>query len=92
MIQLKKKKEINIVNMIDIATAKVKINNYGELIKTQHKRVIAFIVKQAQTLKKFKDVEKFFLEFRTKQIYDLLQNKTLQVLNKTSLIKNLPSR
>lgn len=52
--------------MIDIVTAIGLINNYEELIKTKYKRVIAFIVKQAETLNKFKDVEKVFLEFRTK--------------------------
>ena len=41
------------------------------MIKTQHKRVTAFIAKQGEILKKFKDVENFFgnLEQKISTIY-----------------------
>ena len=52
------------------------------MIKTQQERVIAFIAKRGEIIKKFK-VQKTF----SRQIYDR-QSKTFQALNKHPKLKN----
>ena len=46
--------------MIDPGEAIGLINRHEEIIKTQHKRFIAYIAKQGEILKKNKDRENFF--------------------------------
>ena len=52
--------EINIANVIDPGEAIGLINNYEEMIKTHHEKVIAFIAKQREILGQFKNAENFF--------------------------------
>lgn len=46
--------------MIKPGEAIILINQYKDLIKTQRKKVIAYVAKQGEILKKLKDLENFF--------------------------------
>ena len=49
----------NIANLINPREAITVIYSYEEIIKTQNKETIAYVAKQGQILKKFKDTEEF---------------------------------
>lgn len=51
---------INIENVIPPGEAIALINRYEEIIKTQHKIVMAYIARLEKILKKFKDVKNSF--------------------------------
>lgn len=50
---------LNIANVIDPGEAMTIIYHHEEIIKAQNKRVIGYVSKQGQILKKFRDTENF---------------------------------
>ena len=54
------KREINTANITNSRETIELIRHYEEIIKTQNKRVIGYIIKQGEILKKFKESKNFF--------------------------------